>query len=46
MNDLELKIKQQVSDNVGFFNEINPVYISLNLGRPAVPFSDDYMPQD
>mgnify|MGYP005645498677 CR=1 FL=1 len=44
MNDLEFKIKQQVNDNVGFFNEINPVYLSLNLGRPALPFSDDYTP--
>jgi len=33
-------------ENVGLFNEINPVYISLNMGRPSTPFSDDYVPQD
>ena len=46
MNDLEFKIKQQLTDNVGLFNEINPVYISLNMGRPSTPFFDDYTTQD
>ena len=46
MNDLEFKIKQQLTDNVGLFNEINPVYISLNMGRPSTPFFDEYVPQD
>jgi len=46
MNELEFKVKQQLSDNVGLFNEINPVYISLNMGRPSTPFFDDYIPQE
>jgi len=43
MNDLEFKMKQQLTDNVGLFNEINPVYISMNMGRPSTPFFDDYV---
>ena len=31
---------------MGLFNEINPVYISLDMGRPATPILDDYVPQD
>lgn len=46
MNDLEFKIKQQLMDNVGLFNDINPLYISLNMGRPAEPFFDSYLPQE
>ena len=46
MNDLEFKIKQQLTKKVGLFNEINPVYISINMGRPATPFRDDYVTQD
>jgi len=46
MNDLEFKIKQQLTDNVGLFNDINPIYISLNMGRPASPFLDDYKQQE
>ena len=46
MYDLEFKIKHQLTENVGLFNEINPVYISLNMGRPPTPFFDDYVPQD
>lgn len=46
MNDLEFKIKQQLMDNVGLFNDINPLYISLNMGRPAEPFFDTYIPQE
>jgi hypothetical protein len=46
MNDLEFKMKQQLTDNVGLFNEINPVYISMNMGRPSTPFFDDYVTQD
>jgi hypothetical protein len=46
MHDLEFKLKQQVQDNVGLFNEINPVYISLNMGRPSTPFNEDYVPHD
>lgn len=43
MNELEFKIKQQLNDNIGLFNDINPLYISLNMGRPAEPFFDDYI---
>ena len=39
-------MKQQLTDNVGLFNEINPVYISMNMGRPSTPFFDDYVTQD
>lgn len=46
MNDLEFKIKQQLTDNVGLFNEINPIYIALNMGRPSTPFFDDYAAQE
>ena len=46
MNDLEFKIKQQLMENIGLFNEINPVYISLDMGRPSTPFFDDYIPQE
>lgn len=46
MNDLEFKMKEQLTDNVGLFNEINPVYISMNMGRPSTPFFDDYVTQD
>jgi hypothetical protein len=44
MNDLEFKIKKQLMENIGLFNEINPVYISLDMGRPSTPFFDDYIP--
>lgn len=30
-------------ENVGLFNEINPIYISLNLGQPLTPFRENYM---
>jgi hypothetical protein len=33
-------------ENIGLFNEINPVYISLDMGRPSTPFFDDYIPQE
>ena len=46
MNDLEYKIKQQLMENVGLFQEINPVYIALNMGRPSKPHFDDYVPQE
>jgi hypothetical protein len=46
MNELQYKLKHQFSENQGFFNEISPVYVSLNMGRPSTPFSDDYYPQD
>jgi len=46
MSALEFKVKQQLTENVGLFNEINPVYISLNMGRPSTAFADDYVPQD
>ena len=46
MNALEFKVKQQLTENIGLFNEINPVYISLNMGRPCTAFADDYIPQD
>ena len=32
---LENKLRQQISENFALFNEICPVYISLNMGRPV-----------
>ena len=46
MNNLEYKIKQQLMENVGLFQEINPVYISLNMGRPSEPHNDNYVPTE
>ena len=46
MNDLEYKIKKQCTENVGLFNEISPLYVSINMGRPANIICDDYIPQD
>lgn len=46
MRSLEFKVKQQLTENLGLFNEIDPVYISLNMGRPSTAFADDYVPQD
>jgi len=37
-------LRQQISDNFALFNEINPIYISLNLGRPVSPFPDVSLP--
>lgn len=37
-------LRQQISDNFALFNEINPVYISLNLGRAVSTFPDVSMP--
>lgn len=39
-------MKQQLQENVGLFNEINPVYVSLNMGRPCTAFAADYRAQD
>lgn len=46
MTELHYNMKQQFNDNVGLFNEINPVYVSLNMGRPSTPCKDDYTTQD
>jgi len=35
------KIREQISENFALFNEINPIYITLNLGRPANAFKAD-----
>lgn len=40
----ENMLRQQISDNFALFNEINPIYISLNLGRPVSPFPDVSLP--
>lgn len=34
-------IKNQLEENYGLFNEINPVYISINLGRNVSRFAED-----
>ena len=35
LTDLENKMRIQISENFALFNEICPVYISLNMGRPV-----------
>ena len=37
---LETKLRQQISENFALFNELSPVYISLNMGRPVKDFDD------
>lgn len=37
-------LRQQISDNFALFNEINPIYISINLGRPVSTFPDVTLP--
>ena len=39
-------LRQQISDNFALFNEINPIYISLNLGRPVTTFPDKSLPAE
>ncbi|CDW86114.1 UNKNOWN [Stylonychia lemnae] len=46
MIQLQNKIKQQLVENFALFNEINPIYITLNLGRTISPFWDDSLSQD
>eukprot|EP00347_Sterkiella_histriomuscorum_P009856 403339614 len=47
MLTLQTKIKQQLVENFALFNEINPVYITLNLGRTISPFyGDDSLSMD
>ena len=46
MTSLEYKIKKQLTENVGLFNEINPFYVSLNMGRPSTSFFDDFVSQE
>jgi len=38
---LEKKLRDQIAENFALFNEISPVYISLNLGRPVNQMSHD-----
>ena len=33
--ELEDKLRRQISNNFALFNEICPVFISLNMGRPV-----------
>lgn len=40
-------IKTQLEENYGLFNEINPIYISINLGHNVSRFSEDHsLPQE
>lgn len=41
---LENKFRQQISDNTALFNEINPIYVSLNMGRPVSTSSETSLP--
>lgn len=38
---LEKKLKDQIQENFALFNDISPVYVSLNLGRPVNQMSHD-----
>lgn len=38
---LQNRLKSQLYENFALFNEINPIYITLNLGRNVSPFWDD-----
>lgn len=38
---LQNKLKSQLYENYALFNEINPIYISFNLGRNVSPFWDE-----
>lgn len=41
MISLQNKIKQQLLENYALFNEINPIYVTINLGRAVSPFADE-----
>jgi len=32
---LEQKLRNQIAENFALFNDISPIYISLNMGRPV-----------
>lgn len=38
---LQNKIREQLFENYALFNELNPFYISINLGRRVSPFYDE-----
>ena len=40
------KLREQLCDNFALFNEFNPAYISLNLGRKVSRFKDEGIPQE
>jgi hypothetical protein len=41
---LQDKLRKQLFENYALFSEINPVYISFNLGRNVSPFWDESLP--
>ena len=43
---LENKLRTQISDNFALFNEVNPIYISINMGRPVSNFQDVSLPME
>lgn len=43
---LQNKIREQLFENYALFNELNPFYISINLGRRVSPFYDDSISQE
>ena len=40
VQQIEKKLKQQIDDNFALFNEIAPIYISLNMGRSVKPLDE------
>jgi hypothetical protein len=38
---LQNRLRSQLYENYALFNEINPIYVSLNLGRNVSPFWDE-----
>lgn len=43
---MQNRLKSQLYENFALFSEINPVYISLNLGRNVSPFWDESLSQE
>lgn len=43
---LQTRLRTQLYENYALFSEINPVYISFNLGRNVSPFWDESLPQE
>jgi len=39
--EYQKKIRSQLEENYALFNEINPIYIAVNLGRNVSQFADD-----
>lgn len=43
---MQSKLRSQLYENFGVFSEINPIYLSFNLGRNVSPFWNESLSQD